>query len=190
MSAPAELMAAFQFTEADLESNRSGVIHSAQQARLGAIARSIRGASARTPWIVGGFVIFGLGLMSIVYLSSSPQNFFAIVSDPSNLLALVMVGAVIVGIVAVAMRKSRLDSAGLTSAALQLLMTQGPADVKKVTYVSRGRIHSYWAVTVGSKTFKWLEDTATLFHQGSPYCIYYCQSGPYETVLSIDKLDA
>jgi hypothetical protein len=189
MSAPKDLMATFAFTEADLEANRSGTITAAQRERLAALGRSIRGASARTPWIVGGFVVFGLALMSAVYLVNSPQDFFLIPSNPSNLLALALAGLLIVGIVGYVVLRSRRLSAGLTGDGLKLMKTQGRAWVNKQTYLSQGRLRSSWAVSVGNKTFHWMQDTANQFSTGNPYCIYYCASGPYEQVLSIDRLD-
>lgn len=190
MTPPRELMAAFTYNEADLDANRRGLISDDQRQRLRNIGSSIQGASRRGVWVIAGFVIFGVCLMSAVYTYYSAPDFLATISNPSNLLACAFAGLLIVAIVAYSVWQARRNSAGLTDPKLQVLQTEGKADVRKVTYYSRGVPHSYYAVTVGDKTFKWMEETATLFFTGTPYRIYYCKSGPYEQVLSIDQLDA
>lgn len=190
MTAPHELMSAFNFTEADLESNRRGVISDDQRERLAQIGGSIRAASGRGIWIIYGFVGLGVCLWTAVYLYNSPGNFVATVWNPSNLLAVAFAGLLLVGIVGFGVIQARRNSAGLTDPNLPLRTAEGRAGIKKVHYRSQGGPQSYFAVTVGDKTFKWLEETAALFHDGASYRIYYCRSGPYEQVLSIDRLDA
>ncbi len=190
MTAPKELMSAFNYTEADLETNRRGSISEAQRERLAQIGGSIRSASGRGIWVIYGFVGLGICLWSAVYLYNSPNDFVKTIWNPSNLAAIAFAGLLLVAIVGYSVWQARRNSAGLTDPRLPLLRAEGRASVRKVSYYSRGVPRSYFAVTVGNKTFKWMEDIASFFLDGTSYCIYYCRSGPYEQVLSIDRLDS
>lgn len=71
-------------------------------------------------------------------------------------------------------------------AGAQLQRVQGKVRLDQ-DYSLRSGINPY-KVIVGSHKFSFPDDMSSIFHEGRDYSIYFCQSGPYQLIMSCEAL--
>ena len=177
-----ELMQAFDFTEEDLDANRHGLISEHQRERLRGMARGVGGCSVKSSLIAMGFVFFGFCLILALFLKSE-SSWSALFSDLQFVGLLGLSLLVALAAIAGGTWWTRRQAEGLTKVSLRKI--EGKA---KVTEEYFRRVGSGYRVKIGEKEFKFLEEYGRYFQDGVTYRIYYCRSGAFEPILSIEGL--
>jgi hypothetical protein len=172
----------FDFTEEELKLNRQGKVSPRQKEWLNMTARGIRGSSWTSVYVTVGFMFLGLCVILALYLQNEDSR-AALFSNPFNLLvfpATILAVAVILTLSILYMRRlaNRLAGAQVQSA-------QGKVRLDE----EHGEGGTAYYVFVGKKKFAFGEDMSRVFREGEKYKVYYCKSGVYEMVLSLEKMD-
>jgi membrane protein implicated in regulation of membrane protease activity len=176
-----QLMRTFDFTEDDLSANRRGAVSEHQHDRLRGMAHGIGGWSFTL--IALGFVFLGSCLILAMFLQNEDTR-AVLFSDPLNVLLLGL--SILVALAAIIGAKlwSRKQGEGLVNAPLQ--KAEGKAQVTATHFEHGG--YGY-RIQVGDKKYNFIEEYGRCFKDGTTYCIYYCKSGPYDPILSVDVLE-
>lgn len=172
----------FDFTEEDLKLNKRGQISPRQREWLNMTARGIRGSSWTSVYVTVGFMFLGLCIILALYLQNEDSR-AALFSNPLNLLvfpATIIAVAVILTLSILYMRRlaNRLAGAQVQSAQGQVRLDEESGEGGTTYYVF-----------VGTKKFAFGEDMSRTFKEGEKYKVYYCKSGVYEMVLSLEKVE-
>jgi len=172
----------FDFTEEDLKLNQRGQVSSRQREWLNMTAQGIRGSSWTSVYVTVGFLIFGLCLILGLYLQNEDSR-AALFANPLNLLVFpvtIVAVAIILTLSIIYMRRlaNRLAGAQIQSA-------QGKIRLEE----EHGEGGTAYYVFVGKKKFAFGEDMSRTFKEGEKYKVYYCKSGVYEMILSLEKMD-
>lgn len=172
----------FDFTEEDLKLNKRGQISPRQREWLNMTARGIRGSSWTSVYVTVGFMFLGLCIILALYLQNEDSR-AALFSNPLNLLvfpATIIAVAVILTLSILYMRRlaNRLAGAQVQSAQGQVRLDEESGEGGTTYYVF-----------VGKKKFAFGEDMSRTFKEGEKYKVYYCKSGVYEMVLSLEKVE-
>lgn len=173
----------YDFTPADLRANRHGYLTDGQRGWLQSTARGIVGCSMASAPIALGFVLLGLLLTLGLYLSNEDSR-AALFASPMNLLGLAAAGAIGMAAVGGSIWLARRQASKVTGAQLQRV--QGKVRLDQ-DYSPRSGITTY-KVIVGSHKFSFADDMSSIFHEGRDYSIYFCQSGPYQLIMSYEAL--
>ncbi len=182
MTTQEKLMRAFDFTEDDLSANQRGLISEHQRTRLRGMVRGIGGCSIQTALIAFGFVFLGFCLILASFLQNEESR-QALFSNPLNIVLLGLSVLAVLVLLAGAAWWNRKQAAGLTNA--PLMKVEGLAKVTKEHFKRGG---SGYRIKIGEKDFRFIERYGGGFQDGTAYRIYYCQSGAYEPILSIEVL--
>ena len=172
----------FDFTEEDLKLNKGGQISPRQREWLNMTARGIRGSSWTSVYVTVGFMFLGLCIILALYLQNEDSR-AALFSNPLNLLvfpATIIAVAVILTLSILYMRRlaNRLVGAQIQSAQGRVRLDEESGEGGTTYYVF-----------VGKKKFAFGEDMSRTFKEGEKYKVYYCKSGVYEMVLSLEKVE-
>ncbi len=172
----------FDFTEEDLKVNKRGQVSTRQREWLNMTARGIRSSSWTSVYVTVGFMSLGLCMILALYLQNEDSR-AALFSNPLNLLvfpATIFAVAVILTLSILYMRRLADRLAGA-----QILSAQGKARLDE----ENGKGGTTYYVFVGKKKFAFGEDMSRTFKEGEKYKVYYCKSGVYEMVLSLEKVE-
>ena len=107
----------FEFTDADLKLNQRGQLSPSQKEWLKNVARGARSLSRMNAWIAMGFMVFGLCLISVLYLQNESTR-AALFSNPMNLLIFPILVLVILGVLALSIGLAYWNARKLESATL------------------------------------------------------------------------
>lgn len=175
----------FEFTPEDLKANQRGYLTDKQRGWLQGTARGITSCSMASAPIALGFILLGLGITLGLYLSNEDSR-RALFSSPMNLLGLAAAGVIGVGAVGLSIVLARRQAAGVKQA--QLRRAQGQVQLDQ-DYSSSSNLTTYH-VFVGGHKFSFGDDMSAVFREGRSYSVYYCQSGPYQLIMSFEELGA
>jgi hypothetical protein len=172
----------FDFTEEDLKLNKRGQLSPRQKEWLGMRARGIRSCSLSSAFVAVFFLFLGLGIILALYLQNERSR-AAFFSSPINLIVLPVTALLVLAILAVSIllarrQANKLQNAVLSSASGEVRFDQDSSSESGIT--------SYY-VFVGKKRFTFGEDMSRVFKEGEKYKVYYCKSGVYEMVMSIEQ---
>ena len=173
----------FDFTKEELKLNQRGQISPRQREWLNMTARGIRSSSWTTVYVTVGFMFLGLCIILALYLQNEDSR-AALFASPLNLLvfpATILAVAVILTLSILYMRRLANRLAGA-----QLQTAQGKVRLDEES----GEGGTAYFVYVGKKKFAFGEDMSRVFKEGEKYRVYYCKSGLYEMVLSLEKMEA
>ena len=172
----------FDFNEEELKLNRQGKVSPRQREWLNNMARGIHSLSGMNVTIAIGFLFFGLCLILGLYLQNEDTR-AALFANPLNLLvfpATILVVAIILTLSILYMRRLANRLAGA-----QVQTAQGKIRLDE----EHGEGGTAYYVFVGRKKFAFGEDMSRVFREGEKYKVYYCKSGAYEMVLSLEKVE-
>jgi hypothetical protein len=145
-------------------------------------ARGIRSSSWTSVYVTVGFMFLGLCIILVLYLQNEDSR-AALFSNPLNLLvvpATIFAVAVILILSILYMRRLANRLAGA-----QIQLAQGTVRLDE----EHGEGGTAYYVFVGKKKFAFGEDMSRTFREGEKYKVYYCKSGVYKMVLSLEKVD-
>jgi hypothetical protein len=177
-------LAIFEFTAEDLRANERGYLTDRQRGWLSGTARGITGCSMASAPIALGFVLLGLALTLGMYLSNEDSR-AALFSSPMNLVGLA--AAAVIGATAIGLSIFLVQRQATAVTKAQLRQVEGPIRLES-DYSPRSSLTTYH-VHVGTHRFSFGEDMSSVFHEGSQYRVYYCQSGPYQLIMSYVRSD-
>lgn len=172
----------FDFNEEELNLNRQGKVSPRQREWLNNTARGIRSLSGMNVTIAIGFLFFGLCLILGLYLQNEDTR-AALFANPLNLLvfpATILIVTIILTLSILYMRRlaNRLAGAKVQTAQGKIRLDEEHSEGGTAYYVF-----------VGKKKFAFGEDMSRVFREGEKYKVYYCKSGVYEMVLSLEKIE-
>jgi hypothetical protein len=173
----------FEFAPEDLRANQRGYLTDKQRGWLQSTARGITGCSMASAPIALGFVLLGLALTLGKYLSNA-DSLMALFSNPMNLVGLASAGSIGVAAIGLSVFLARRQAAGVERAALKMTQGQVRLDTDFSSITSTTTYHVY----VGEHKFSFGDDMSSVFREGSLYRVYCCKSGPYELVMSFERL--
>ena len=173
----------FEFTPEDLKMNQRGSLTDKQRGWLRGTARGIMSCSMASAPIALGFVLLGLSITVGLYLSNEDSR-RALFASPMNLLGLAAAGVIGVAAVGLTIVLARRQAAGVARA--QLRRAQGKVRLDQ-DYSARSSLTTYH-VFVGDHKFSFGDDMSSVFREGHSYNVYYCQSGPYQLIMSFEEL--
>ena len=171
----------FDFTEEELKLNKRGHVSARQRQWLNMTARGIRSLSGMNVTIAIGFLFFGLCLILGLFMQNEDTR-AALFANPLNLLvfpATILAVAVILTLSILYMRRLANRLAGA-----QVQTAQGKIRLAE----ENGEGGTAYYVFVGKKKFAFGEDMSRTFKEGEKYKVYYCKSGVYEMVLSLERV--
>ena len=171
----------FEFSEEDLQANRSGRISGAQKKWLAGMGRGVRRMSKFNAWIGLGFLLFGSCLIFGLWMSNedSRRAFF---SNPVNLFVLPVTALIVIGILGISIFFDGRLANRLSSPKLQA--AEGRVRMEDASTENAGG--TYYQVYVGRKKFTFAEDVNVIFQEGVKYRVYYVREGIMEFVLSYE----
>jgi hypothetical protein len=175
----------FEFTTEDLRANRRGYISQRQRAWLQGSARGVMRFSRGSATVALGFVLFGACLILALFLQNESTR-AVLFAKPVNLLLLA--GSMLAALTATLLslyftrrQTNALEGAGLQSVEGVVRLDQ--------SYSEGSAITSYH-VRVGDQKFSFTEEMGKVFKEGHGYRVYFCRSGPYQLILSLEELKA
>jgi len=171
----------FDFTEEDLKSNQRGHVSPRQREWLQMTARGIRSSSWTSVYVTVGFLFLGLCIILALYLQNEDSR-AALFSNPLNLLVFPATILAVAAILAFSIWLARRISERLMNAQLQT------AEGKVRLDEESGKGGTTYYVFVGKKKFSFGEDMSGVFKEGEKHKVYYCKSGIYEMVLSLERV--
>lgn len=171
----------FEFSEEDLQANRSGRVSAAQKKWLAGMGQGVWRMSKFNAWIGLGFLLFGSCLIFGLWMSNedSRRAFFA---NPVNLFVLPVTAGVVIGILGVSIFFAGRLADRLSSPKLQTV--EGRVRVEETSTENAGG--TYYQVYVGKKKFTFAENVNGIFQEGITYRVYYVREGIMEFVLSYE----
>jgi len=172
----------FEFTPEDLKANQGGYLTDKQRGWLQGTARGITSCSMASAPIALGFVLLGLGITLALYLSNEDSR-RALFSSPMNLLGLAAAGVIGVARGGVFDRASAQAGCRREAGAAPARTGQGPA---RSGLFSPQRPHHISCLR-GDHRFSFGDDMSSVFREGHSYNVYYCQSGPYQLIMSLRR---
>lgn len=174
----------FEFTEADLKTNKRGQLSTSQKEWLNQIGKGGVRMQGANVWIAIGFLLLGLCITLGLYLQSEDSR-AALFANPLNLLIFPIVIFVVLGILGLSLvlarrNANKLNNAVLSSASGNVRFDQDSSGESGIT--------SYY-VYVGKKKFTFGADMTKTFQEGGKYKLYYCKAGMQEFVMSYEQVE-
>ena len=172
----------YEFTEADLKSNKNGFISEGQKKWLANYARGIQGSQK------GGYKVLlffgGLGF-SIVFclLFTSDGGLNIVTADPTYILAFCGTILLILSIIGVANFFNRRQVNKLINPKLQVV--EGPAVLDEEHSSETG---SGYYVIINDVEFAFPEPVESDFPEGEKFRFYYCRANTLNIALSYEKM--
>lgn len=177
-----EMMMEFDFTEAEVASNRNGFLSQRQKEVLKATARGLRSSSKGGVWVILFFLILGLGITLAVFsMGVSARNFRALVPQVAAGLCFSVFAVFVItalGILFSHRQADKLEEAPLLSA-------EGVVSHDS-DYSANSGITSHY-VYFGKKRFSFPDDMSRVFPEGAKFRIYYCKVGQIELIMSFER---
>ncbi len=173
----------FDFTEAEVTSNRNGFLSQRQKDMLKATARGMRASSKGGIWIILFFLALGLCITLVVFLQGmDARNFRALV--PQMAVGLCFSAFAVFVITALGIFFSRRQADKLEMA--PLLSAEGIVSHDS-DYSPNSGVTSYY-VYFGKKRLSFPDDMSHVFPEGTKFRVYYCKVGQIELIMSFEKL--
>lgn len=171
----------YEFTEDDLKSNRNGFITPRQREWVKGFAKGISRSQRGTAKFAIIFPFIGLCMILGMSLSNESAR-AALLSDPVNLIVLILIVPLVVGIFAASIyfadrRAGRLSEAKLKKA-------EGTAELDEESSPAGPT----YFVRIGKTEFKFGEDVSSYFAEGGVYRIFYCETSMLKLILSHEKI--
>jgi len=177
------MMENFEFTEAELKSNKKGMLSPRQKDQLNAMAHGIRRSSKSGVWIILGFMFLGLSIIGALFLQDFDIKRLQILG-PQILVGLGFTVFAVLGMIALSLFLSNRQSAKLESA--QVLAVEGVVQHDS-EYSMESSFTSYY-VYFGKKRFAYADDMSSTFPEGARFRVYYCKAGQIELIMSFERL--
>lgn len=179
-------MTKFDFTEAELISNRNGILSQRQKEVLKATAHGVRASSKSGVWVIGFFSALGLCIILAMFLQSmqgmDARNMRVLIPQMAIGLCFSVFAVFVVTVLSVFY--SRKTAAKLEAA--PLLSAEGVIS-HDTDYSANSNIKSYY-VYFGKKRFSFPNDMSRVFPEGAKFRIYYCKVGQIELIMSFEKM--
>jgi hypothetical protein len=172
----------FDFNDDELKLNKRGRVSERQREWLNMTASGIRSISGMNAIIGVGFLFFGLCITLGLYLQNENTR-AALFANPLNLLVFPVTIFVVAVILALSIFYARRLANQLAGAKIQ------SAEGKVRLDEESGEGGTTYFVYVGKKKFAFGEDMSRVFREGEKYKVYYCKSGVYEMVLSLERVE-
>ena len=174
-----QLMSAFKFTEAELQTNRNGLLTEKQQSDLAEDSKynKIFG-------VIGGIFLFGLAVVGLIFgIAGIFQS-----QDTQGKLTAVLLIVVWVGIFGALGTRTIIRA--FSKFQVKLLKAEGPVNtikVERTTARGNGSVSHYFVyeMHVGFGTFELTAEQAGIMMQGDVYALYYTQGSENE-ILSVE----
>ena len=176
------MMNLFDFTEEELKLNQRGQVSARQRQWLNVTARGMRSMSGMNATIGVGFLFLGLCITLGLYLQNEDTR-AALFANPLNRLVFPVTIFVVAVILSLSIFSARRQANRLAGAQIQSAQGQ----IRLAEEHGEGGITYY--VFVGKKKFAFGEDMSRVFREGEKYKVYYCKSGVYELVLSLEQVE-
>jgi hypothetical protein len=173
----------FEFTQDDLRANQRGLITARQRAWLQGLAGGIERFSWSSATLALGFVLLGTCLILGLYLQNEGSR-AALFSSPLNVLLLGAAAAVGTAAIAFSVFMARRQAQSIARAALQRV--EGMVRLEQ-DFAPNSAITSY-RVFIGNHRFSFGDDMSSIFHEGGKYRVFFCKSGVYQLILSLEQL--
>jgi len=176
-------MTKFDFTEAEVISNRNGVLSQRQKEMLNAMAYSMRASSKSGVWIILFFSALGLCIMLAMFLQGMDARRLRTLG-PQMLIGLCFSGFAVFVITALSIIVSRRQAAKLEVA--PLLSAEGVISHDS-DYSPNSGVTSHY-VYFDKKRLSFPDDMSRVFPEGARFRVYYCKVGQIELIMSYEKL--
>ena len=173
----------FDFTEAEVISNRNGVLSQRQNEVLKATAHGIRASSKSGVWVILFFLVLGLCITLAVFLQGMDARNFRTLA-PQMIVGLCFAVFAVFVITILGIFFSRRQAAKLEVA--PLLSAEGVISHGS-DYSPNSGITSHY-VYFGKKRFSFLDDMSHVFPEGEKFRVYYCKVGQIELIMSFERL--
>lgn len=171
----------YEFTEDDLKSNRNGFITPRQREWVKGFAKGISRSQRGTAKFAIIFPFIGLCLILGMSFSNESAR-AALLSDPMNLIVLVLVVPLVIGIFLLSIFFADRRAARLSEA--ELKKAEGTVKLDE----EHSRVGPTYFVRVGKTEFKFGEDVSEYFAAGGTYRIFYCETSMLKLILSYEKV--
>ena len=179
-------MTKFDFTEAELISNRSGILSQRQKEVLKATAHGVRASSKSGVWVILFFSALGLCIMLAMFLQSmqgmDARSLRTLAPQVAIGLCFSVLAVFVITVLSVIY--SRKMAAKLETA--PLLSAEGVIS-HDTDYSSNSNLKTYY-VYFGKKRFSFPNDMSRVFSKGAKFRIYYCKVGQIELIMSYERL--
>ena len=172
----------FEFTEADLRSNKNGVVSERQKKWLANYARGIQGSQK------GGYKVIlffgGLGF-SIIFclLFTSDGGLNIVTADPTYIIALCITILMLLVIIGISNYFTRRQVSKLVNPNLQIV--EGPVVLDEEHSSETG---SGYYVIINDVEFAFPEPVESDFSEGERFRFYYCRANTLNIILSYEKM--
>ena len=148
------------------------------------VAHGVRSFSWKSAFITIGFTFLGLCIILALFLQNEDSR-AALFSSPMNLIMFPVIVVLIMGILALVIFPNHRNANRLENSVL--LSAQGTV---RLDEDSSGDTGPSYYVFVGNKKFAFGEDMSRVFRAGEKYRVYYCKSGMYEFVVSLERVNS
>jgi hypothetical protein len=173
----------FDFTEAEVQLNKKGVLSPRQKQVLKSTAHGMRASWKSGIWIIFFFLALGLCITIGVFLQGMDARNLRVLGPQMAIGLCFAVFAVFV-ITALGIFISRRQAAKLEVA--PLLSAEGIIRHDSSYSVESG-FKSYY-VYFGNKRFSFPDDMSHVFPAGATFRVYYCKVGQIELIMSFERL--
>jgi hypothetical protein len=173
----------FDFTEAEVISNRNGVLSQRQKEVLKATAHGIRASSKSGVWVILFFLALGLCITLAVFLQGMDARSLRTLA-PQIVIGLCFAVFAVFVITALGIFFSRRQAAKLEMA--PLLSSEGIVSHDSDFSPNSGITSHY--VYFGKKRFSFPDDMSRVFPAGATFRVYYCKVGQIELIMSFERL--
>lgn len=177
-------MTEFDFTEAEVISNRNGILSQRQKEVLKAMAHGMRTSSKNGVWIILFFLLLGLCITLAVFVQGMDARSLRVLA-PQMVVGLCFTVFAVFVITVLSIFFSRRQAAKLEVA--PLLSAEGIIS-HDTDYSSGSGVTSHY-VYFGKKRLSFPDDMSHVFPEGSKFRIYYCKVGQIELIMSFEGLD-
>jgi len=176
-------MTEFDFTEAEVISNRNGVLSQRQKGVLQAMARGMRASSKGGVWVILFFLAFGSCIILAMFMQSMDAQTLRVLG-PQIAVGLCFTVVAVFAITALGIFFTRRQAAKLEEA--PLLTAEGVVSHDS-DYSSNSGIASHY-VYFGKNRLSFPDDMSSIFPEGAKFRVYYCKVGQIELIMSFERL--
>ncbi len=176
-------MTKFDFSEEELQLNKSGVLSSRQKGVLKSMAGSMRSSWRSGIWVILFFLGLGTCIISASFLQGMDKEKLRVMG-PQLLIGLCFAVLAVFAITAFGIFTSYRQAAKLESA--PVLVAEGVISHGR-DYSANSGITSHY-VYFGKKRFSFPDEMSRTFPEGATFRIYYCKIGQIELIMSFEKI--
>lgn len=172
----------FEYSEEDLKSNLRGFITPGQKAWIENMAMGIRKSQSGSLKAGAFFVIFGLCMITVMFLSAESYREM-LLTNPMGFLPILAVIPIVGFIFALSMyfanrRAERLSNSELKRAEGTVRLDESHTSKAGTTY----------HVFVGDTEFQFAEDVSSVFKEDARFLVFYCETTMLKLILSLEKI--